>query len=767
MSAIFNFFPQEVVASIGWTLLHSLWQGGVIAFLLFLSLYIARNKNSNLKALFSTIALGFMLAAAIVTFSIKYNSAVSAEYTDSSISMSGAEINLIAGELQNKINSFGPLAKIYNSFLRYFNSSIPLIVSLWMAGFLFFAIRFAGGVFYTARIRKKITIIEDEFLLECFTKPADKINLKKKIIFAQSALIKVPVVLGYIKPMILLPFGLISGLPLDQVEAIIAHEIAHIKRYDLVINLLQSIVEIIFFYNPFVWYISYKIKAERENACDDIAVELCGNSVLYAKALANAESFKKSNEPLFAIPLFKNQNQLLRRIKRMLRKDENQNSFKEKFVAVLIFIGILVTAAALKNFNTASTGDGQTIKAGISFPASLFVGGKELSGIELDTAKAFHGKRSFSYFQKEDGKMKRYKAKIEDGKLTGLSIDGEKVPGDKLDNYRKDVEEAFSKLDEEFPSRNRGIIDDSSIFNKIFSDDSLQILSKYIAENVKESMKQFESQEFKMNMEELRKKLKQNEKELKDYFNSDEYKKGMEEYGKAMKEYSAQMKDYFNSDEFKKEMKDCRKGIDEYFKSDEYKESLKEMKNELERLKKEMKENKFHFENEFNSEAFKEQREKTKEQLDKMFKELSGSRKHVNAELFKSLDSLKGVAKLKHFDNSKLLESLKKNEFAMKGFDKNMKEFNEKMKGFGEKMKVFGEKMKIFGKFIKEVRDLLVDEKLIEEDDNNPNIDIKKDGLFIDGKKQSDAVFQKVKDIYKKYYNKEFDDEFHFNTNSN
>lgn len=724
MSWIFNFFPQEVVSSLGWTLLHSLWQGGLIALVLYFVLYYLRNRNANLKAFLSAAALAFVIAASAVTFAVEYNSALTGDTTAVYVK-AAQEKPLFENPVDlSKLNGETTLfSKLYSEFQTYFKNNVQLIVTLWLAGFIFFAIRFTGGVFYTARMRRKIVLLEDDKLCSGFNVISARAGIKKNILFAESALVKVPIVLGYFKPVVLLPFGLISGLPLDQVEAIIAHEIAHIKRYDILINLFQSTAEIIFFFNPSVWYISHKIRVERENACDDIAINLCGNSVVYAKALANVESFKESNEPLFAIPLFKNQNQLLRRIKRMLHKDQNQNGFKEKFAAVLIFIGILVVFAVVKNVSPAvSSSDLQYNKAGISIPSSIFVGDKELSGIEIDTTKAVHGKKSFSYFQKEDGKMKRYRAKIKDGKLTDLSIDGEKVPQDKLENYKKDVEEAYSKIDNEdfFFSHN--------IFPKGgFFPDSLANIGAEIS-------KAFNSKEFRKEMESLQKEIKASTGKIAEHFNSAEFKKEMED---MQKEIQANVKMHFNSDEFKKSRQDIKK--------------------EIQKMKQEMKSEKFQHNGEFDEEKFEQKMEQMSKELEHKMQELE-SNNHLSLE---KLEALKGLEHLKSLEHLKNLEPLKHNSVAMKGFEKGMQEFNLKMKDFGGKMKVFGEKMKVFGKFMKEVKDMLVDEKLLEEDDDHVNLNIKKDGVYIDGKKQSDAVFEKVKKIYKNYYNKEFDGDFH------
>jgi beta-lactamase regulating signal transducer with metallopeptidase domain len=736
MSSVFNFIPQEVITSIGWTLFHSLWQGCAVTLLLLMALYSVKSKDARLKAFLSTSALFLLIIAAIVSFTFEYKNAqkeITIKYVLFENPVSAGNLDAIANANGN--NTDKNLATIVLTKLQYyFTESIPLIVTIWGIGFIFFSIRFLGGIIGTARLRKSIVVIEDNEWISKVDYLRKKINLKKRIGFAESALTKVPLVLGYFKPVVLFPVGLLTGLPQNQIEAIIAHELAHIKRYDVLINFVQSFAEVIFFYNPFVWWISHKIRSERENCCDDIAINLSGDSVTYAKALANVESFKESNEPLFAIPLFKNQNQLLRRIKRMIQKEQNQNGFKEKFAAALIFIGIIVAAVAIKSVNPVKGGvDTQLNKAGF-FSSSIFVGDKELTNIEIDTVKSVKGKRSFSYLQKEDGKMKRFKAKMKNGKLTDLSIDGEKVPESKFDSYKDDVEAAFRKVDEDedyHHGRNR-----------------IEISGDF-----------FDSESFSRDMEDLG-------KDIAESFNSTEFKESMKEFSKGMERFGEEFAKSFNSSEFKRDMRKLKEDIREetkdlsnHYNSREYRKSMENFRDEMNKLKKELKNRKYDDDEDFDSEEFEEKMDEASEKLEAKMEHLENNLSRNHSFNFDGLKSLRNLGNLKSL---KALENL---DFGTESFDKAMKNFNVNMKGFDVKMKKFGEQMKVFGAYIKEVKELLVDEKIIEDDDDSISLKINSNGIYVDNKKLSDDIYQKVKKIYKKHYNKEFSDDSHFNIN--
>jgi hypothetical protein len=123
-----------------------------------------------------------------------------------------------------------------------------------------------------------------------------------------------PSVIGWLRPVILAPVGVLSGLAPQQVEALLAHELAHVRRHDYLVNVLQGIAESLLFYHPAVWWISNQIRTEREHCCDDLAVEASGDVLVYARALAALESMRPAH---FRAALSANDGSLLRRIRRL------------------------------------------------------------------------------------------------------------------------------------------------------------------------------------------------------------------------------------------------------------------------------------------------------------------------------------------------------------------------------------------------------------------------------------------------------------------
>ncbi len=525
MSSIYNFIPQEIVSSIGWTLLHSLWQGGLIAVILYVTLYLVRDKSANLKALLSTAALLLIIITAVVTYKIEFNS-ISANSSNPAgiIAEQGINNKLIThNDSDASSTQAGLLSRIYENLQVYFSANVNLIVTIWIAGLFLFTLRFLGGLFYLARIRRKVSFVRNSLWNNRIEAICNKINFKNKISLAESLHTRVPVVVGYFKPVILFPFGLLTGLPQEQIEAILYHELAHLKRYDLIINLFQSIAETIFFYNPFVWWISNKIRIEREYCCDDIAISLCGNELVYAKALVNLESLIESNLPLFAIPLFKNKNQLLRRITRMLHKNDTRNSFKEKFAAVIIFIGILISAAVFKNVNATTPSKGIT---GINAATQEMLPGlpsvPELPSVIDTTISKKKGTSTMTFSRTENGEEIEYRAKLKDGKLVTLYRDDEKVAEKDLGKYKAMIEEMVKKHEAEMAQHKKDMIQHE----------------KDMIEHEK-NMKQHE-----IDMKKHNEEMKQHEIEMKKHDQEMElHKIEMAKHEVEMKKHNAFMKD--------------------------------------------------------------------------------------------------------------------------------------------------------------------------------------------------------------------------------
>ena len=179
---------------------------------------------------------------------------------------------------------------------------------------------------------------------------AKRLRVNRTVQLMESALVQIPTVVGWLRPVILLPASALTGLSSEQLEAILAHELAHIKRVDYLINMLQTVVEILGFYHPAVWWVSHKIRAERENCCDDLAVAISGDRVCYARALTSMEEIRAGRGQLVrsgGLAVAATGGNLLGRIRRLVGKDpaeKNRFSWVPAATVILLIIALAIPA---------------------------------------------------------------------------------------------------------------------------------------------------------------------------------------------------------------------------------------------------------------------------------------------------------------------------------------------------------------------------------------------------------------------------------------
>ncbi|MDA3929446.1 MAG: M56 family metallopeptidase [Prolixibacteraceae bacterium] len=295
MNTLQTIFSPELIEAIGWTIIHSLWQGAIVAIVLSILLIFLRKNSAQVKYIISFFSLLIMLSIAALTFVntytyakekavLKENITTNPGYIKTYLEQNIANKTLTEEEIGEATINL-KLVKVRSFFQRNFN----IICSVWMLGMLFLIIRMLGGLLYTRRLRSYQIIELSEEWLSKIEAYSQKLGLKRKVNAFFSPLANGPITLGTFKPIILFPISAFTGLSSENIEAIIAHELAHVLRHDYFFNIIQSMVEILFFYHPAVWIISAQIRNERENSCDNIAIELTGDKVAYVKALAQVQ----------------------------------------------------------------------------------------------------------------------------------------------------------------------------------------------------------------------------------------------------------------------------------------------------------------------------------------------------------------------------------------------------------------------------------------------------------------------------------------------
>ncbi len=310
--------PATVVERLGWVLLHSLWQFTLVALLAFLVIRSLQRCSANVRYWSLLLLLSAMLISPVATFFALPAGVSVANVTDvsSSISVTPHAFRsnvqdlsppLVMSKIENspaasviaeralsgQISALPPpLSAWWSALSRHLHPWLNIIVGAWCVGVIAFACRPVLGWYTVRRLRTAGVTPVSGSIQDLLTRTSRSLRLRQTVRVLQSALVKVPLVVGYFKPLILLPATIVCGLPASQLEAILAHELAHVRRHDYLVNVLQTLIETVFFYHPAVWWISHEIRTERENCCDDIAVALVGNRVEYGRALLALEELR-------------------------------------------------------------------------------------------------------------------------------------------------------------------------------------------------------------------------------------------------------------------------------------------------------------------------------------------------------------------------------------------------------------------------------------------------------------------------------------------
>jgi len=257
----------------------------------------------------------------------------------------GGDDALVPALFFGNIHSIKQFVKI---FTDYFAANEPLVVMVWFVFFLFKSVKMFACLVYNQQIRNRQVVEPSAFWQEKASAFAQKLGIKKSVGLLQSGYLKMPVVVGHLKPVILIPIGLMAGLPVEQVEAILLHELAHIRRNDYFVNFLQNIAEAVFFFNPGLLWISSLLREERENCCDDIALAQTQNKVGFVQALI---SFKEHElyGSAYAVAFPGKKNYLLRRVSRIISNKNMAFGFGERIFLIgsIVIFSVFVTAASV------------------------------------------------------------------------------------------------------------------------------------------------------------------------------------------------------------------------------------------------------------------------------------------------------------------------------------------------------------------------------------------------------------------------------------
>ncbi len=315
MSNLGGWPSDSVILALGWTLIHFLWQGALVGVLFASTRVLLRGVGPRVRYALACLALALMVVLPATSFLLKVSpsqpvgeqSVLSPERTQARTSPLATRINAATPGPQSSLSS-------RDRGTGLLDHSLPWIVLFWTMGVATLSIRMAGGWLYARRLKWEGTEEASPELKVTFRNLVKRVEVSRPVRFLLSTRVEVPMVIGWLRPFVIVPLSALAGLSPQQLEAILVHELAHIRRYDYLVNLLQTIVETLFFYHPAVWWISRQIRTERENCCDDWAVMVCGDARVYARALTQLEEQRRST--VLAVPA--SGGSLLTRVRRLL-----------------------------------------------------------------------------------------------------------------------------------------------------------------------------------------------------------------------------------------------------------------------------------------------------------------------------------------------------------------------------------------------------------------------------------------------------------------
>ena len=330
MKTIADLLSHDGQNALGWTLVHSLWQSAVIVLMVIFCLRFIPSTHSRIRYAVACAGLLLFIGTSLMTFA--YLTSVRTNHN----LLPGPWYPTIEHSVQTELTS-SSTGNFFNIISSAIEAKMPLILTLWLGGFLIFGFRLTGGIFYTYKLKSGALPVENEWK-DYLNQIRKNLGIDRLVTLGESAAIHAPMVIGYFKPMILIPVGMVTGLTSEQIETIFIHELAHIKRHDYLINFIQSFIETVFFFNPFTWILSNVIRREREYCCDDLVLSQHGSASAYAHALTQLAAVRLSRHT-FALPLAEDKNQLLNRIRRIMERSGKNYSGKDRvFIPAMILI---------------------------------------------------------------------------------------------------------------------------------------------------------------------------------------------------------------------------------------------------------------------------------------------------------------------------------------------------------------------------------------------------------------------------------------------
>lgn len=411
---------DHIIKALCNTLMHSLWQGILLAILTGAIIIFTKKASAAYRYNLLVGALILFAGGVLLTFMWQLQQP-QPMHTSITYQVNPIATTPITIQPTQPVTLQSAKENITETVVNYFNSHYNIIVLIWFLIICAKSVQMGVGLHNVFYLKRTKVFAIDEYWENKLTQLAKQLRIKQAIGLMESGIAKVPMVVGHLKPVILIPIGLINSLTPDAVEAILVHELAHIRRRDYLVNLLQSLMEIVFFFNPAVLWISKLIKVERENCCDDIVLAQTSSKISYIQALVSCQEHQLT-APGYSMALAGNKSTLISRVKRIIsNRNQSLNIMEKTLITICLVCTGLFTVAF--SWNEPIKND-RPVKSIVKFHTA-----KSDTIIDAKVLYVFKEKEA------------TYQFDMAHGTISSLQVDGKRIPDDQVYKYQARIDE--------------------------------------------------------------------------------------------------------------------------------------------------------------------------------------------------------------------------------------------------------------------------------------------------------------------------------------
>jgi beta-lactamase regulating signal transducer with metallopeptidase domain len=510
---------NELIRSLGMTLIHSLWEGLVVLALILFGITLAGRANARLRYTLQVSGLMLLLAGFFVTWYMVYQRNIHSQQIFTLASVINLPTRQLLPSTPWSFETAGIASLVHHRLEPFY----PTLAMGWILGFIFMFLRMAGGLYFSRQIIRKKVFAPDPSILDLFDSARKKLGMPSLLKLRLTTRLISPMVIGILKPCVIMPVAILSGLTPGQVEAILIHELAHIRRFDHIVMIFQAVATQILFFHPVAWYLSGEINHERENCCDDIVMNTFSDPINYIKALTMIQEMNVGG-PVPANALTGRSKSLLSRVKRLLKPETKHSPAFRLAVVFLLLITLGIAAVTI-----ASTGKlkDSTIITG------LFSGRTDRTQAAQDTIKTRADKPE-SQKNKSTGQADEKKKK----ELAEASYKLEKVRQE-LEKVQRELEKAQKQV--ELARKKLGSGDLASLNDEIRRATDKELMHQFMMDR---------DGEFQDHYKQLNEEMNRVQKEVQMHmqqFRQEDWTRFQEEWKKSGSEMKKAMEDFYRS----------------------------------------------------------------------------------------------------------------------------------------------------------------------------------------------------------------------------